>query len=90
LTGNKPTLLGTATCQLPFIYMADEKAIDNAQRYIATQRNKIHIQAEFVRLLESNAADVLLVRMEKRTLREMGQSLDVVVSRLRHLMHGTG
>jgi hypothetical protein len=76
--------------QRPFIYMADEKAINNAQRYIATQRAKIHIQAGFVHLLESNGVDVLLVRMERQTLREMGKSLDVESKRLRLLMHRAG
>jgi hypothetical protein len=70
--------------------MKDKKAIDIAQRYIATQRKKIHAQSKLVRHLEANGEDESIVRMERQTLREMGKSLDLVCTRLRLLMNQAG
>lgn len=59
------------------------RQITDQHRYVEIQRLKIHQQAQFIRLLESQCADGGTIRMEKQTLKVMMKALQEALKELR-------
>jgi hypothetical protein len=51
--------------------MTDARIIVGRRRYVAAQQAKIHVQREFIRLLESHCGDVEIVFLERQVLNQM-------------------
>jgi hypothetical protein len=64
-----------------FCMATDARIIAGRQLYVATQRAKIHIQREFVCLLESRGSDAELVMLEKQVLNRMKMALNKTLSK---------